>query len=51
MRNATSFALNMRDYHMEVPLVLTPDFKFTSAAAVQAQMFINIFQSLALLGP
>lgn len=36
---------------MEVPLVLTPDFKSTSAAAVQAQMLINTFQSLAVLGP
>lgn len=45
-----SLALNMRGYHMEMPLLLTPYFKFPSEAGMQAQMLINIFQSLALLG-
>lgn len=42
-----SLALNRRGYHVEMPLALTPYFKFAS----ETQMFINTFQSLALLGP
>lgn len=36
---------------METLLDLIPYLKFTSEAAVRAQMVINTFQSLALLGP
>lgn len=46
-----SLALDVRGYHTEMPLVLPLFLKFASGAAVRAQMLINTFQSLALLGP
>lgn len=42
-RIKVSFVLNMRSYHMETLLDLIPYLKFTSEAAVRAQMVINTF--------